>query len=551
MAEFYGTYECGAHRDAGAMGQIFEGRAPDGSRVAIKTLPLPASDHEDDLELLLRFRREAATLRQLTVPVSHPNVVKFLDYGETTQAAYIIMELVDGPTLKKLFDQNQRFDLPETMRLMQGVLAGLQHSHDRGVVHRDIKPSNIMLGADRTVKIIDYGVVRVESSVMTQVGTQIGTPAYMSPEQWRGQPVTASTDLYTCGVLLYELLTGEKPFAGGQLAIMHKALHEEPSPPSRLTGGGTMFDEVVRRAMAKNPADRYESAAAFADALQTAFENRTMRTPPPARPPEPRTAVGTTTLTATKPPLALYGGLVAGLVVLLLGAAVAWHFLATPAPAPVVAAPPPPTAAQTEATLAGLLDNLPCTLLEVSSQGGSMVLSGLAGAGAPQTALTNALGTLPPNLTPISNVQTMSGPYCSVLDTIRPAAPFTGPGALMLTVGHGEAVFHDKDQVTVSAAMPGIVMNPANLQTFYISGISFGDLGLQPATNALTTRIQLDGPATDLVISIATTAPLFSGPKPPAGNLSDLLAALQPALQFAEANHTVMGVAAVPVIIIQ
>ena len=145
------------------------------------------------------------------------------------------MEFVDGPPLKTLLDKHERFALADTVRVMQDLLAGLQFSHERGVVHRDIKPANVMLTSTGQAKIADFGIARIESSSMTQAGTVLGTPAYMSPEQFMGQVVDARTDIYSSGVLLYQLLTGERPFDGGMSAIMHKALNTEPPAPSQLS----------------------------------------------------------------------------------------------------------------------------------------------------------------------------------------------------------------------------------------------------------------------------------------------------------------------------
>ena len=137
------------------------------------------------------------------------------------------------------------------------------------MVHRDIKPANVMLTSSGQAKIADFGIARIESSSMTQAGTVLGTPAYMSPEQFMGQVVDARTDIYSSGVLLYQLLTGERPFEGSMSAIMHKALNTEPPAPSQLSvTAPPSFDAVVRRAMAKRPEDRFASASAFAEAMQ-------------------------------------------------------------------------------------------------------------------------------------------------------------------------------------------------------------------------------------------------------------------------------------------
>ena len=256
--ETLGKYEIKRPLGRGAMGTVYEGWDPIiARRVAIKTVRLPDSADPETEEALARFRREAQAAGRLT----HPNIVGVFDYGETNDLAYIVMEFVDGPPLKTLLDKQERFALADAVRVMEDVLAGLQFSHERGVVHRDIKPANVMLTSSGQAKIADFGIARIESSSMTQAGTLLGTPAYMSPEQFMGQVVDARTDIYSSGVLLYQLLTGERPFEGGMSAIMHKALNTEPPAPSQLSvTAPPSFDPVVRRAMAKRPQDRFPSA---------------------------------------------------------------------------------------------------------------------------------------------------------------------------------------------------------------------------------------------------------------------------------------------------
>ncbi len=267
--ETLGKYEIKRPLGRGAMGTVYEGWDPIiARRVAIKTVKLPDNADPETEEALARFRREAQAAGRLT----HPNIVAVFDYGETNDLAYIVMEFVDGPPLKSLLDQQERFALADTVRIMEDLLSGLQFSHERGVVHRDIKPANVMLTSSGQAKIADFGIARIESSSMTQAGTLLGTPAYMSPEQFMGQVVDARTDIYSAGVLLYQLLTGERPFEGGLSAIMHKVLNTEPPAPSQLSvTAPPSFDGVVRRAMAKRPEDRFATARAFAEAVRGAM----------------------------------------------------------------------------------------------------------------------------------------------------------------------------------------------------------------------------------------------------------------------------------------
>jgi serine/threonine protein kinase len=267
--ETLGKYEIKRPLGRGAMGTVYEGWDPIiARRVAIKTVRLPYESDPETEEALARFRREAQAAGRL----NHPNIVGVFDYGETSDLAYIVMEFVDGPPLKSLLDRQDRFVLADTVRIMEDVLAGLHYSHERGVVHRDIKPANVMLTGTGQAKIADFGIARIESSSMTQAGTVLGTPAYMSPEQFMGQVVDARTDIYSSGVLLYQLLTGERPFEGGMSAIMHKALNTDPPSPSQLSvTAPPSFDAVVRRAMARRPEDRYRSATEFAAAIRAAL----------------------------------------------------------------------------------------------------------------------------------------------------------------------------------------------------------------------------------------------------------------------------------------
>ncbi len=237
-------------------------------RVAIKAVPLAQTGQSEGWQHLTCFKREAQAAGRL----QHPSVVAIFDYGETAESAFIVMEFIDGGTLKSALETGTRFTIQEINRLMQDVLAGLQYSHDRGIVHRDIKPANIMLTGDGHAKIADFGIARVEHSDITQVGMIMGTPAYMSPEQFRGEALSPSTDIYSAGVILYQLLTSERPFDGGLATIMHKALSTEPPKPSDISRTAPRsVDDVVARAMAKQPERRFRDAKGFAQALRDAL----------------------------------------------------------------------------------------------------------------------------------------------------------------------------------------------------------------------------------------------------------------------------------------
>lgn len=267
--EVVGKYEIRGRLGAGAMGTVLDAWDPViERRAALKIVKKPAMGDVEGAEAMARFKREAQAAGRL----NHPNIVAVYDYGEDGENAWIAMELVSGGTLKDILDRGDRFPITETLRVMAQTLDGLDYSHKRGVVHRDIKPANIMLADDGTVKIADFGIARLENSSMTQVGTVMGTPSYMAPEQLRGEPVDARADIWASGVMLYQLLTGEKPFEGGFSSVMHKAIHTEPTPPSSLTVTAPRgFDTVIAKALAKRPEDRWPSASAFAEAIAAAM----------------------------------------------------------------------------------------------------------------------------------------------------------------------------------------------------------------------------------------------------------------------------------------
>ena len=268
MPKKLGKYEIRGELGRGAMGVVYDGwDAGIGRRVALKTVRRDQLEGGEAEELLSRFRREAQAAGRL----NHPNVVAVYEYGEDDGTAFIAMEFVEGRELKDIFDKNERVVLPEVVRIMSQLLDAIGHAHAAGIVHRDIKPANVFLLKDGRVKVGDFGIARLESSNLTQAGSVLGTPAYMSPEQFMGQTVDGRSDLFSAGVILYQFLTGEKPFTGQLTTIMHKVLKEDPIAPSELNVQVPAgFDAIVRKALSKRPDERYQSAAAFIAALQTA-----------------------------------------------------------------------------------------------------------------------------------------------------------------------------------------------------------------------------------------------------------------------------------------
>ncbi len=272
MAELtrLGKYEIWRELGRGAMGVVYEAFDPLIKRtVAIKTVLKSSFDKTEAEEAFTRFRREAQAAGRLT----HPKIVSIYEYGEDEEMAYIVMELIRGKELKEYFDREERFEIKDGIRIVLQLLDALDYSHSRGVVHRDIKPANILITEDGQVKVADFGIAKIESTHLTQVGVVLGTPSYMSPEQFMGKSVDRRTDIYSAGVVLYQFLTGTRPFTGSVISIMHKAVNQEATPPSQLNPAvSKALDEVVRKAMAKRPNDRYQTATEFMDALKQAAD---------------------------------------------------------------------------------------------------------------------------------------------------------------------------------------------------------------------------------------------------------------------------------------
>ncbi len=280
LPEKLGKYEIRRELGAGAMGVVYEGWDPGiARRVAIKTVKGADLQGAEAEQTLARFRHEAQAAGRL----SHPNIVQIYEFGDIQDSAdgsggtqFIAMEFIEGRELKDYFDSDERFKLPEVVRIMGELLAALGHAHKNGIVHRDVKPANIILLGDGTVKVADFGIARIESSNLTQAGSVLGTPAYMSPEQFMGQTVDPRSDLFSAGVVLYQFLTGEKPFVGSVTTIMHKVLKEQPLAPSELNVQvPRAFDALLQKALAKRPDERFQSAQEFIAAIEAAAAGHT------------------------------------------------------------------------------------------------------------------------------------------------------------------------------------------------------------------------------------------------------------------------------------
>jgi eukaryotic-like serine/threonine-protein kinase len=226
-----------------------------GRRVALKLLD---DRHASDEQFVERFRREA----QSAAGLNHPSIVSIFDRGYAEGTYYIAMEFLDGRTLKELLVKNGPTPVPIAIDYARQILGALAFAHRNGIVHRDIKPHNIVVGGDGRLKVTDFGIARSGASQMTEAGSIVGTAQYLSPEQARGAPVDPRSDLYSLGIVLYEMLTGKVPFSGDTpVEIAMKHLSQVPDPPSQLRSGVPHdLDAIVMRALAKDPDQRYGSA---------------------------------------------------------------------------------------------------------------------------------------------------------------------------------------------------------------------------------------------------------------------------------------------------
>jgi serine/threonine-protein kinase len=253
---FDGRYRIQRKLGAGGMADVYLAEDQElGRRVAIKILN---GRHANDDQFIERFRREAKNAAAL----NHPNIVSIYDRGEAEDTYYIAMEFLDGRTLKELVVSRGAAPINVAIEYARQILLALRFAHRHGIVHRDIKPHNVLVDAEGRVKVTDFGIARAGTSQMTETGSIVGTAQYLSPEQARGGEVDPRSDLYSLGVVLYELLTGKTPFDGETpVEIAMKHLSNAPKPPSKLRPDvPPELDKVVLRALAKDPNDRYQSA---------------------------------------------------------------------------------------------------------------------------------------------------------------------------------------------------------------------------------------------------------------------------------------------------
>ena len=296
-----GRYEVLEELGHGAMGTVYRARDPKIERVvAIKTVRVIGTTPEQETEYRRRFFREAQAAGKL----SHPGIVTIHDVGEdeATQTPYIVMEYVEGRTLESLLTDPglEPRSLNASLELIKQVAEALDYAHTYSIVHRDIKPANIRVTAEGRAKITDFGIAKLTQSEFTVPGQILGTPAYLSPEQLKGIPIDGRSDLFALGVILYWMLTGQKPFAGDTSTVLYKVACEDPPPVTQLNPAlPPELDRVVSGALAKDPASRYQRGKELADDLDDLLHGRVPRRAGGVLPPaalertliEPRPAV--------------------------------------------------------------------------------------------------------------------------------------------------------------------------------------------------------------------------------------------------------------------
>jgi len=263
-----GKYDIQSILGKGAMGIVYRALDPDINRkVAIKTIRFDlASEETDNEEIMQRFMREAQAAGKLT----HPNIITIFDVGREEDLTYIVMQFIEGPSLQRLIARGEKFSVQDVTKLMETVCVALDYAHQHGIVHRDIKPGNILLDNNKKPYICDFGVARVDTSTLTQSGTAVGTPSYMSPEQVMGKKVDKRSDIFSIGCILYEILAGRRPFEAESITtVIYKIINEEPPALSELKKGlPEGFGKIIGKALAKDANNRYQNCKQLAEDLR-------------------------------------------------------------------------------------------------------------------------------------------------------------------------------------------------------------------------------------------------------------------------------------------
>jgi len=273
VIEKLGPYQIKAELGRGAGGIVYRAVDPQsGEEVALKALPKGGLDPVRDSTMMERLRREAES----TAMLQHPNIVRVHSLQEDQGQVFLVMEFVRGRPLQEALDKHEQFSVQDVARIISAAASALDFAHQSSIVHRDVKPANLMLTENGGLKVMDFGAVKIlhgKRAELTTVGTAVGSPHYMSPEQIRGVPVDGRSDQFSLAVIAYELLAGRRPFAAESLAaILYQIADEQPAPLSSLrTDLPAQVDGVFARALAKKREDRYATCSAFAEDLSAAI----------------------------------------------------------------------------------------------------------------------------------------------------------------------------------------------------------------------------------------------------------------------------------------
>jgi TonB family protein len=291
LPERFGRYEVEALIGEGSMGRVFRALDPLGRRaVAVKILKPEYLSKDTANDYIQRFRREARAAGSL----AHPAIITIYDVGDD----FFVMELLEGLTLQERLREQGKLSIDQALAILGPVADAIDYAHARGTIHRDIKPGNIMVLPDGRPKLMDFGVAHIASTIVTAAGEFLGSPSYMAPEQIAESQASPRTDLFSLAVVAYEMLTGVRPFEGDSItAIIYRVVHEDPAPPTvRNVDLPPEFDDIFRRALAKDPSQRFPTARAFVTALE---ERQVDIALPPPAPPEPARALLEPLLDAT------------------------------------------------------------------------------------------------------------------------------------------------------------------------------------------------------------------------------------------------------------
>lgn len=264
--ETFGRYRVAGTLGQGAMGAVYRAHDPLIDRmVAIKVIHAELLDGEAREDFRARFRLEA----QAAGRCAHPNIVAVYDFSDEGDSPYIVMELVEGESLQAALRRRGPLPAEEAAKAALQILSALEYAHSAGITHRDIKPANILLLPEGRLKVMDFGIARLNRASLTQTGVMVGTPSYMAPEQILGTKVDHRADLFATGIVLYEMLVGRTPFAGSDSAqLLYNIAHKDLSLGEELNAVPASLDRILRRALTRDPECRYPSATEFASALQ-------------------------------------------------------------------------------------------------------------------------------------------------------------------------------------------------------------------------------------------------------------------------------------------